>query len=98
MRETATLSNVILGILIVFGGAYAAVSTLPSWMQQVSQVLPLSHGIVAAREVASGVPFTDVLWFLRDEIAIGLAWAVLGMILLLFFERESRRHATLELA
>ena len=48
--------------------------------------------------VASGVPFTDVLWLLRDEIAIGLAWAVLGMLLLLFFERESRRHATLELA
>lgn len=98
VRETATLSNVILGILIVFGGAYAAVSTLPPWMQQVSQFLPLSHGIVAAREIASGVPFTDVLWLLRDEIAIGLAWAVLGMILLLFFERESRRHATLELA
>lgn len=98
VRETATLSNVILGVLIVFGGAYAAVSTLPSWMQQVSQFLPLSHGIVAARGIASGVPFADVLWLLRDEIVIGLCWAVIGMLLLLFFERESRRHATLELA
>lgn len=98
VRETATLSNVILGVLIVFGGAYAAVSALPSWMQEVSKVLPLSHGIAAAREIASGVPFADVLWLLRDEIVIGLSWAAIGMVLLLFFERESRRHATLELA
>jgi ABC-2 type transport system permease protein len=98
VRETATLSNVILGVLIVFGGAYAAVSTLPAWMQAVSHVLPLSHGIEAARGIASGVPFADVLWLLRDELVIGVVYAVIGMALLLFFERESRRHATLELA
>ena len=52
VRETATLSNVILGVLIVFGGAYAAVSALPSWMQEVSKVLPLSHGIPTHRYAA----------------------------------------------
>ncbi len=98
VRETATLSNVILGVLIVFAGAYAAVSTLPEWMQRVSQVLPLSHGIEAARGIAAGVPFADVLWLLRDELVIGVVYAGIGMALLLFFERESRKHATLELA
>lgn len=98
VRETATLSNVILGVLIMFGGAYAAVSTLPAWMQQVSRVLPLSHGIEAAREIASGAAFVDVLPLLADEILIGLVYAGIGMALLLFFERESRRSATLEIA
>ena len=98
VRETATLSNVILGLLIVFGGAYAAVASLPAWMQQVSHVLPLSHGMEAGRAIASGVPVADVLPLLRDEIAIGLAYSVIGMALLLVFERQSRRHATLELA
>jgi ABC-2 type transport system permease protein len=98
VRETATLSNVILGLLIVFGGAYAAVSSLPGWMQQVSHVLPLSHGMEAGREIASGTPFTDVLPLLRDEVAIGLVYSVIGMALLFYFERQSRRHATLELA
>ena len=98
VRETATLSNVVLGVLIVFCGVNVAVSTLPSWMQSVAQVLPMTHGIAAGRAVASGVPFLDVLWLLRDELVIGLVYAVIGVLLLLFFERESRRHATLELA
>ena len=98
VRETATLSNVILGLLIVFGGAYAAVSSLPAWMQQVSHVLPLSHGMEAGRSIASGAAFTEVLPLLRDEVAIGVVYSVIGMGLLFFFERQSRRHATLELA
>lgn len=98
VRETATLSNVILGVLIVFGGAYAAVSALPAWMQQVSHVLPLSHGMEAGRAIAAGVPFGDVAYLLRDEIAIGLAYSAIGVGLLFWFERSSRRHATLELA
>lgn len=98
VRETATLSNVILGVLIVFGGAYAAVSALPAWMQQVSHILPLSHGMEAGRAIAAGTPFADVGYLLRDEIAIGLAYSVIGIGLLFWFERSSRRHATLELA
>jgi ABC-2 type transport system permease protein len=98
VRETATLSNIILGTLIVFCGLYVAVSALPLWMQSVARFLPMSHGIAAAREVAGGAPLSSVLWLLRDEIALGLVYTAIGIGLLLFFERESRRHATLELA
>ena len=98
VRETATLSNVVLGVLIVFCGVNVAISALPQWMQSVAQVLPMTHGIAAGREVAGGVPFADVLWLLRDEVVIGLVYAAIGVLLLLFFERESRRHATLEIA
>jgi ABC-2 type transport system permease protein len=98
VRETATLSNVVLGVLIVFCGVNVAVSVLPHWMQSVSLVLPMTHGIAAARDVAAGVAFTDVLGPLRDEIAIGVGYAVIGMLLLLYFERESRVHASLEIA
>ncbi len=98
VRETATLSNIILGTLIVFCGVYVSVSVLPQWMQTVAQFLPMTHGIEAARDVAGGTSLADVLYLLRDELVIGLAWAALGMLLLLYFERESRRHATLEVA
>ena len=46
----------------------------------------------------AGTPFTDVLPLLRDEVAIGLVYSMIGMGLLFFFEHQSRRHATLELA
>jgi ABC-2 type transport system permease protein len=98
VRETATLSNVVLGVLIVFCGVNVAVSALPGWMQSVSRVIPMTHGIAAGREVANEVPFTDVLPLLRDEVVIGLGYAVIGLLLLVLLERESRRYATLEIA
>ena len=98
VRETATLSNIVLGILIVFCGVNVAVSALPDWMQSVSERLPLTHGIEAARGLAAGQSFGDIAPLVGDEIVIGLVYAAIGFALLLYLERESRHRATLELA
>ena len=98
VRETAVLSNIIMGFLIIFCGVNVAVSALPAWMQSVAQVLPLTHGIAAARELVGGASWASVTPLVRDEAMIGVVYAAIGMAMLLFFERESRRHATLELA
>ena len=98
VRETAVLSNIIMGVLIVFCGVNVAVSALPAWMQSVAQVLPLTHGIEAARELVAGASWAAVMPLVRDEALIGVVYGAIGMAMLFFFERESRRHATLELA
>jgi ABC-2 type transport system permease protein len=98
VRETATLSNIVLGVLLVFTGVNVAVNVLPQWMQSVSSVLPMTHGIEAARELAGGRSLSDVAPLVRDEILIGLVFAAIGFALLLWFERQSRHHATLETA
>jgi len=98
VRETATLSNIVLGVLLVFTGVNVAVAVLPPWMQSVSQVLPLTHGIEAARELAGGRSLADVAPLVRDEVVIGIVFAAIGFAMLLWMERESRRHASLELA
>jgi hypothetical protein len=49
-------------------------------MEAVSRCLPLTHGIMAAREVAAGATPADVS---------GLVWTEVG-------ERESRRSAVLD--
>ncbi len=92
------LSNIIMGFLVIFCGVNVAVSALPGWMQSVAQVLPLTHGIEAARELVAGASWASVTPLVRDEALIGVVYGALGMAMLLFFERESRRHATLELA
>jgi len=98
VRETATLSNIVLGILLVFTGVNVAVSVLPQWMQSVSAVLPMTHGIEAARELAAGRSLADVAPLVGDEILIGLVFATIGFAMLLWFEHDSRHHATLETA
>ena len=79
-------------------GVNVAVAVLPPWMQSVSQVLPLTHGIEAARELAGGRSLADVAPLVRDEVVIGIVFAAIGFAMLLWMERESRRHASLELA
>jgi ABC-2 type transport system permease protein len=96
VRETAVLSNVFFGILLIFSGVNVPVSALPHWMAAVSAWLPLTHGIAAARSVAAGVPLAAFARNLLDEIGIGALYLAVGLVLLAVFEYESRRRATLE--
>ena len=98
VRETAVLSNIIMGVLIIFCGVNVAVSALPAWMRSVAQVLPLTHGIEAARGLVAGASWASVTPLVRDEALVGICYGAVGLALLFYVERESRRHATLELA
>ena len=96
VRENAVLSNVIFGFLLIFTGANVPISELPGWMQDVSHVLPLTHAIQAARDLAAGEPFSDVTGLLATELGIGLTYLAGGLVLLRVFEWQGRKHATLE--
>ena len=98
IRETAVLSNVIFGLLLIFTGANVPMDDLPEWMQSVAQVLPFTHAIEAAREVADGVPFSEVSGLVATEAAIGTVYVVAGYLMLRWIEIVSRRRATLEKA
>ena len=98
VRETAVLSNVFVGLLLIFCGANVALSSLPSWMATIGRGLPLTHAIEGARAVANGGTLASVQGLLGREAAIGLVYGVAGFLLLRFFELQSRRHASLERA
>jgi ABC-2 type transport system permease protein len=98
VRENAVLSNVIFGVLLVFSGANVPLDALPGWMQAISEVLPLTHGIAAARLLADGSSLGDVADLVLAELAIGVAYSIAGYGLLRFMELQSRRLATLERA
>ena len=98
VRETAVLNNVIFGLLLIFTGANVPIGELPGWMQAISNRIPLTHGIEAAREVGNGAAFADVAGLLAIEFAIGVVYTIVGYQALLFMERESRRRASLQVA
>ncbi len=98
VRETAVLSNIIFGILLVFSRANVPLDDLPAWMRLVSEGLPFRHGIEAARELADGAAFGDVLGLVGAELLVGGIYLVLGFALIRWMEVVGRRRATLERA
>ena len=53
-RDTAVLSNLLFGVLLLCSGAGIPRTALPGWLAGVGDWLPLSHGIAAARALAAG--------------------------------------------
>jgi ABC-2 type transport system permease protein len=96
IRENAVLSNVIFGFLLIFTGANVPISDLPDWMQSISEVIPFTHAIEAARELADGASLGSVSDLIGTEVLIGSVYLFAGFLLLRFFEWQGRRHATLE--
>jgi ABC-2 type transport system permease protein len=96
IREGAVIANVVFCILLVFSGVNVALDQLPAWMAHIGSWLPLSHGIEAARAIADGNSISEVGGLLWHELGIGVGYAALGLVLLRYFESESRRRATLD--
>ena len=98
VRETAVLSNVLFGILLVCTGANVPLDALPEWLRTAAQGMPFTHGIEAARRVVDGASAGDVAGLVGREALIGAIYAVAGYLLIHVLERHSRRHGTLERA
>ena len=98
LRDQSVLANIMFGILLVFTGANVPIDELPGWMIPISNVLPFTHGIDAARRIANGAGLDDVATLLAVELAIGVASGALGYLFIRNAERLSRQHATLDRA
>jgi ABC-2 type transport system permease protein len=82
----------------VFTGANVPLDDLPGWMQTISEGLPLTHGIEAARGLVDGESLSDVGGLLGQEALVGAVYVVVGYTVLRLMERESRVRASLEVA
>jgi ABC-2 type transport system permease protein len=67
-------------------------------MQAISNSVPLTHGIEAARDVAEGASLGDVSGLIATEFAIGVVYTVVGYQALLVMEYASRRRASIQIA
>jgi ABC-2 type transport system permease protein len=95
-REAVISANIVIQLLLVFGGVNVPIESMLGWMQGLSRVLPMSHGIRATHDLIAGASLSSVGGLLGTELAIGGCYAVLGVLVLYWQERQSRRYATLE--
>jgi len=95
-RDAIIAINLADAVLLIFCGVNIPIQSLPGWMQAVSEYLPVTHGLRAARRVADGAALGDVGGLIAAELAIGATYAVLGFLWLRHLELVARRGATLE--
>lgn len=95
-RNVMFVNNTVFFLLLVFTGANIEITRLPGWAQAVSQALPLTRSIAAARRVVAGEPLANVTSLLLVELLIGLAYLLAGYIMFRWFEIIARRRGTLE--
>jgi ABC-2 type transport system permease protein len=95
-RDVFFFSNLVYFLMLLVCGVNIPPESLPGWLQAVGEVVPLTHGIEAAREVVAGGTLADVAGLVGTELAIGIAYTAVAFGLFRFFELESRRKAALE--
>jgi ABC-2 type transport system permease protein len=95
-RDVFFFSNLVYFLMLLVCGVNIAEDDLPGWMQAIGSVVPLTHGIEAARDVVAGEPLSDVVGLVALEALIGLVYATVAYGLFRFFEAEGRRRASLE--
>jgi ABC-2 type transport system permease protein len=95
-RDVFFAANLVYFLMLLFCGVNIDVDSLPGWMETIGRVLPLTHGIEAARKIVAGAALGDVGGLVVTEALIGVAYAVAAYGLFRFFEAESRRRASLE--
>ena len=95
-RDVFLISNLAYYLFWVFCGVNVPLDELPGWAQQIGRMLPLTHGIEAAREVVAGSTLDDVAGLVATEALIGVAYATLAFGLFRWFEVQGRRNAALD--
>ena len=95
-RDVFLISNLAYYLFWVFCGVNVPLDELPGWAQQVGKMLPLTHGIAAAREVVAGSTLGDVAGLVATEALIGIAYGTLAFGLFRWFEVQGRRKAALD--
>ncbi|WP_199041595.1 ABC transporter permease [Glycomyces salinus] len=91
------VGNLTMLSLMAISGAQVPVSVWPDWLQALSAVLPVHHGLAAIRGVLSAeMGFTEVLMHVGMEAIVGTA--SLGVAILGFkrFAESGRRSGAIE--
>ena len=95
-RDVFFGANLVYFLMLLVCGVNVALDDLPGWLATIGRCLPLTHGIEAAREIATGAALADVAGLLLTEALIGLAYAAAAYVLFRVFEAEGRRRGSLE--
>lgn len=95
-RSTGPLTSGIVAASALLGGAYYSTTVIPSWIQKLSAIIPLTYGLRAFRQaLLVGVPFAELWPDLLTVAAFAIAALGIGGLALLLALQHARREGTL---
>ncbi len=95
-RTTGPLPQAVLLLSGLLGGVYYPTSVIPSWIQSLSGVIPLTYGLRALRRVwLDGVAFREVLPDVLTLAAMAVVLLAIGTGAFVIGMRYARRAGTL---
>jgi len=95
-RDVWVVSNIASALLLLLTGVNVPRDALPARLATIGGWLPITHAAAAARQLAAGHPVGSVAPLLLRELLVAALYAAVAVVLLRFFEAESRRTASLD--
>jgi ABC-2 type transport system permease protein len=90
------INNTVYFLLLVFSGANIPLANFPHYVQWFSYSLPLTRGILSARQAVMGASLAEVAPLLVGEFIVGAIYFLIGYTVFRWFEGQAKRRGTLE--
>lgn len=98
MSARNVVANLTWGTIFAIGGVNVPVSFYPEPVQWLANVLPLTHGLQAIRDVLSGVGGSEILLDVALEALVGVAWLTASLFTFNRLAERGRRDGSIEFA
>ncbi len=95
-RDAWVFLNTFISLLWILIGVNFPMDALPGFLQKVGWWLPLTRGILAARQALNGAGWSSVGSLLLGEIGVGAVYLLLGYLWFRLIERRSLATGTLD--
>ena len=96
-RTGLLVSNMVAYFMFVVCGINFPLEALPGFLQVIGRALPLTHGLLAIRQVIDGASYLQVAPLIGLEVAIGLVYATIAWLIFRKRLMDTRRTGQLEL-
>jgi ABC-2 type transport system permease protein len=95
-RNVMFVNNTVYFLLLLLSGANTPLDRMPAWVRLISEALPMSRGIRAARLIVAGDQTGEAWRLLGGELVVGLVYLTVGYVLFRAFETAAKRKGSLE--
>jgi ABC-2 type transport system permease protein len=94
--DSTVLANFAMFVILLLSGANVPLSELPGFVAAISEAMPLTRSIAAARLYANGASLDSGFALLAGDLVVGALYALAGFIVFTWLEETARRQGRLE--
>jgi ABC-2 type transport system permease protein len=95
-RDGWTILQTFVSFMFILIGVNFPIESLPGFLSKVGYWLPLTRGVMAARQVLSGASWSSISSLVSGEFLVGMVYILIGYLAFLLIEKQSMSSGTLD--